>query len=314
MVQFRILGPVEVRRSADRITINGSKLHTVLTALLLSEGRVVADSQLSMLLWGWDPPATAGAQIYSYISRLRKCLAPEVEIERRQPGYVLHLGREELDYHYFMQLSHRGRGELDGRLYQRAANTFREALALWRGPALSTVTEFMVDLEQPRLQEAWLAALEARVEADQAVGRHRELLAELFQLVHEHPVHEPFRVHLMIALYRCDRRADAIAAYHEGRRILSEELGIDAGQAMRSAFQTILEGRLSPRPGLVASEPPALPSVEEAMRSMLGRSMLAEEVLGSLVAAKLIQPTRHGADGQVRYELRGRAALAAGSG
>lgn len=308
-MRFRILGPVDAHDDTGRIAINGAKLHTMLAALLLADGRVVADNQLSTLLWGWDPPATAGAQLYTYVSRLRKSLAPDVDIERRQPGYLFRIGTARLDYHDFVRLALRGRGELQARRYERAAATYREALALWRGTALATVTEFMASAEQPRLQEARVAALEARIEADLALGRHDQLIPELVRLVGENPAHEPLRVQLMTALYRCDRQADAISVFHGGRRILADELGIDPGPRLRATFQSIIEGSL-PRGPAATAAPPA----DGAERPMMDRPMLVDEILSSLVAAKLIQPTRNGCDGRPRYRLHERVARMAGHG
>jgi DNA-binding SARP family transcriptional activator len=282
-------------------------MHTVLAALLLSEGNLISDERLSALLWGWDPPATAAAQIYTYISRLRKCLLPAADIERRSPGYVLRIGSGQLDYREFLSLFERGREELAGQRHEQAAATLRAALGLWRGTALSTVTEFMASEEQPRLQEIKMVAVEGRVEADLAIGRHSELVPELVHLVGEYPLREMLRAHLMVALYLSGRQADAIATFHAGRRILADELGIDPGPGLRHAYQEIIEGTVQVA---AAPAPQPLPEVHGVMRSMAGRAMLAEEVLESLIAARLLRATRRWPDGRVRYQLHDRAARA----
>jgi DNA-binding SARP family transcriptional activator len=247
VLDFRILGPVEVRDRGGQIAVTGTKLHTVLAKLLLAEGRVVAATELSALLWGWDPPATWSAQIHTYVSRLRRLVAPAAQISRQPPGYLLRLGPATLDYHRFEVLVRQGRHALDRRQFGQAAQDYRVALALWRGPALATVTEFMALVEQPRLDEARVNALEERIAAELALGLSAQLIPELVRLVDTHPFREGFRAQLMTALYRADRQAEAITTYHRFRRLLADELGADPGLRLRETFQSVLEGTLPVR-------------------------------------------------------------------
>jgi DNA-binding SARP family transcriptional activator len=243
-MDFRILGPVEARCGGQGVALSGSKVHTVLAALLLARGRLVSDARLGALLWGWDPPVTAGAQIYTYISRLRKHLGEEVEIVRRRPGYAMRAPGARLDVVEFERLDRLGREALrDGR-HSEAQALLTEALGWWRGSALSNVTEFLLEAELPRLEEARTLALENRIEADLALGRHEQVTAELTGLVQEFPVRERLRAQLMTALYRCGRQADALHTYYEGRKVLVDQLGVDPGEALAATYRAVLGGEL----------------------------------------------------------------------
>jgi len=240
-----ILGPVGASRAGHEIVLGGSKPRTVLAALLLARGRLVPDGQLSELLWGWHPPTTVSAQIYTYVSRLRKRLAPEINIVRQPPGYLLRVESAEFDYDEFERSTLLGHGLIATGKYEGAARLFRAALDLWVGPTLANVTEFLSSAELPRLEEARMATLESRIDADLGLGGHQQLVPELTGLVAEYPMREQLRVQLMTALYRCERQADALAVFHEGRRVLVEELGVDPGAALANAHQAILRGELA---------------------------------------------------------------------
>ncbi|NXY97589.1 winged helix-turn-helix domain-containing protein [Streptomyces sp. BR123] len=256
-MDFRLLGPVEAKRGGgSTVPLSGSKVHTVLAALLLSEGRVVSDARLSALLWGWSPPATASAQIYTYMSRLRKHLGEEASIVRRQPGYVLHAPGAWTDLTEYVRLDRQGREALAGHRHEDAAALLREALDLWRGTALANTTEQMIEAELPRLEETRMITLESRIEADLALGRHEQVIAELTALVAEHPVRERLRAQLMTALYRCGRQADALHTYYEGRAVLADQLGVDPGEALGSTYQAVLGGDL----GLTPAAPTPTPT------------------------------------------------------
>jgi DNA-binding SARP family transcriptional activator len=286
-MEFRVLGPVEAWRGGERIALSGSKMHTVLAAMLLADERVVSDSRLSALLWGWEPPATASAQIYTYMSRLRKQLGEDVEIVRRPPGYVLRAPGAVVDLVEFRRRERDGRRALAERRFEEAADLLREALGQWRGTALANVTEHMLDAELAPLEEERMLALESRIEADLELGRHEHVMVELTALVAEYPVRERLRAQLMTSLYRCGRQADALHTYYEGRRVLSEQLGIDPGEALGSTYQAVLEGglglgpRRGGRSGAARPVPSMLPAPDgelvgrdeqlELLRQRLGR-------------------------------------------
>ncbi|MFF8732653.1 BTAD domain-containing putative transcriptional regulator [Streptomyces sp. NPDC015171] len=251
-------------------------MHTVLAVLLLARGRVVSDGRLSELLWGWDPPATWNAQIYTYTSRLRKLLGPEVDLVRRQPGYQLVADGAHVDVVEFERLERLGRRAMEERRFTQAADTLRQALDLWQGPTLANVTPHLAETEIPQLEEARMSALEHRIEADLALGKHGQLTPELTQLVSEFPVRERLRAQLMTALYRCGRQAEALRAYHEGREVLAEELGVDPGPDLAVVYQSLLSGDLDsvpqPAPSLthgmptVAASPVMIPSAPTDFR------------------------------------------------
>jgi DNA-binding SARP family transcriptional activator len=243
-MDFRVLGPIEARAGDTRVPLSGSKVHTVLAALLLARGRVVSDGRLTSLLWGWDPPATAGAQIYTYMSRLRKRLGDRVEIVRRPPGYVLVARDSRVDLVEFERLEQEGRAALGARRFGEAASLLDRALALWHGPALSNATHHLREMELPQLEEARTLALEGRIEADLALGRHEEVVAELTGLVARFPVREQLRAQLMTALYRAGRQADALHVYHEARSVLADQLGVDPGAALDATYQAVLNGSI----------------------------------------------------------------------
>ncbi|AHH99268.1 hypothetical protein GCM10010174_50280 [Kutzneria viridogrisea] len=241
-LDYRVLGPVGVSDGLRELPVDGSKPRTVLAALLLSGQRLVSDSQLSDLLWGQDPPATSHAQICTYVSRLRKALGRGAVIERRSPGYVLHIGQGNLDLARFESDAELGRSALALGRYEQASRKLRSALDRWHGPALAGVSERLVSSAAPGLEEARISVLERRIEADLALGGHAELLPELAGLVAEHPLRDRLRAQLMTALYRSDRQADALALFDEGRRTLADEFGVHPGELLRRVHHAILTG------------------------------------------------------------------------
>ncbi|MCC3771373.1 AfsR/SARP family transcriptional regulator [Streptomyces sp. UNOC14_S4] len=241
-MEFYVLGAVEVRRNGQLVDLKGNKPRTLLAALLFSQGRIISDAQLSLLLWGENPPATFNAQIHTYVSRLRKILCPDAEIVREQPGYFIDIKDSWFDYQEFDRLTREGRRSLLEGHDKAAAEMLHRGLSTWRGTALANVSEFLIDAERPWLEEARLAAQESRIEADLALGRHAQLVSELTGLVAKHPLREHFRAQLMTALNRSGRQADALETYQEARRILVEELGVEPGQSLRDAHHAILTG------------------------------------------------------------------------
>jgi DNA-binding SARP family transcriptional activator len=244
-IGLRILGPVECRRGGTRIDLYGTKLRTALAAMLLARGRVLWDTELAAVLWGSQPPRTAYAQIYSYISRLRRLFGQAVCIERRGSGYALRLGGAWLDYAEFQGLAGRGHDALRDGEYALASGQLRAALDLWPGTALIGVTEFLLEAELPRLAEERVAVVESRIAADLMLGRNYPLVPELTALVQAHPLRERLRALLMTALYASGRQAEAFEAYRVGRDLLSAELGVDPSAVLDNAFRGILAGELS---------------------------------------------------------------------
>jgi YVTN family beta-propeller protein len=239
-VEFGILGPVAVRRDGHDLPLGGPKQRALLATLLLRANEVVSRDRLIEGLWGERPPPTAAHTLDNYVSRLRKTLG-NARLSRRAPGYVLHVGRDELDLDRFERLLAEGRAQLAQGEAGEAARTLRAALALWRGPALADVLyEPFAQGEAERLEERRLIALEDRIDADLAVGGGAELVPELEALVREHPQRERLLGQLMLALYRAGRQAEALAVLQSARRRLAEELGLGPGPELGELQRKIL--------------------------------------------------------------------------
>jgi predicted ATPase len=222
------------------IALGGQKRRALLAALLLEANHVVSRDRLIDALWGEDPPDTARNTIQVYISQLRKLL-PEGALETAPPGYRLVIEPESVDLFEFVRLSQAGRTALTTGDATRAADTLRAALALWRGPPLADLAwEPFAHGEIVRLEELRLAALEDRIDADLALGRHGQLVGELERLVAEQPLRERLRGQLMLALYRAGRQADALAVYQRARKTLVDELGIEPSDSLRKLERAIL--------------------------------------------------------------------------
>jgi len=245
------------------------KQKALLGVLLLHARQVVSSDRLIEELWGETPPSDAQTALQAHVSRLRKLLEsghggePELLVTRA-PGYVLLIDDEQLDLRRFEVLVAEGRALLEQDEPDGAAERIREALGLWRGRPLAELqTEsFAADVTRD-LDEAWLGALETRVEADLALGRHAELLPELNALVRRHPLRERLRAQLMLALYRSGRQADALDTFDSGRRVLGEELGLEPGSRLRDLQARIL----AQDPDLELQRPPGRPAAVPRPRS-----------------------------------------------
>ncbi|GAA1221830.1 hypothetical protein GCM10009665_10050 [Kitasatospora nipponensis] len=243
-MEFRILGPVHIWDGEQEDSLSGTKQRTTFAALVLAGGRALSDEHLSRLLWDATPPNTAAAQIHTYASRIRRRLGPAVPLLRIRSGYRLMAGDIPCDYTEFTHQTQAGLQTMRSGDYQRAAEQLRAALALWRGEALGDTTDRLVDIERPQLEEARLEALEAWIEVELILGRHRQLLPELTRLVARHPMRERFRALLMTALYRSERQAEAMSLYRDGRRILADELGVEPGRLLVRTYEAILSGEV----------------------------------------------------------------------
>jgi DNA-binding SARP family transcriptional activator/tetratricopeptide (TPR) repeat protein len=238
-IEFRLLGPVEAWADGRQLPVRGPLQRRLLAALLLHANRVVATERLIELLWGAQPPKTARADLQGRISTLRRTLAAaDDRLRFRPPGYALSVAPDELDLHEFTRLADEGRHRLAGGDVVAASRALAAALALWRGPPLDGVEG--LPGEAARLEERRLAALEDRIEADLRLGRHGTLVAELTALVAEQPIRERLRGHLMLALYRSGRQAEALAAFRELRGRLVEELGVEPSPPLQRLHQRIL--------------------------------------------------------------------------
>lgn len=254
-MEFRILGPIEVRgEGGDRVDLGGERQSTLLAVLLLHANRVVSVERLITALWD-DPPRTAEAQIQQRISRLRRVFVDHgldaSRITYQSPGYVLRVEPGELDLALFDELAAEGRRALAAGRADEASGTLHQALDMWHGPVLAGATHSFAERERPRLEERRLKVVDDCLDADLILGRHAELIPELRDLVAHHPLRESFRARLMLALYRTGRKADALEVFRETWRTFGEELGIEPGPELRQLHQEIL--RDDPRLGIARS-------------------------------------------------------------
>jgi DNA-binding SARP family transcriptional activator len=245
-MEFGILGPVEVRVDGRIVAVTASKPRTLLAALLVHANKVVAAARLIDLLWGENPPASAKATLQTYVLHLRRLLptgsqAGEGVLLTRSPGYLLRVEPERLDLDRFQCLVEAA--QQADRDPAQAAARLRQALGLWRGPALCDVdSDALRWVEAPRLEELRLAALEARIDAELQLGLHAGLVGELHALAATHPLRERFAGQLMLGLYRCGRQADALAVFAATRQQLVEDLGLEPGQELQRLHRAILVG------------------------------------------------------------------------
>ncbi len=239
-MEFRILGPLEVWDEGREVSLGGPKRRALLAVLLLHPNEVVSADRLIDELWGEDSPERAAAALRVNVSRLRKALPQDV-LTTRSPGYVIRVEPDQLDLARFERLVDEGRSLRARGLTAEASERLRDALSLWRGPALTDFAyESFAQAAIPRLGEIRLAAVELRIDADLALGRHDELVGELEALVTEHPLRERLRGYLMAALYRSGRQAEALDAYQDARRVLLDEFGIDPNPALQELERAIL--------------------------------------------------------------------------
>jgi DNA-binding SARP family transcriptional activator len=240
-MRFLILGPLEVRGAQGAVAVGGIKLRGVLAVLLLHANEPVSAERLALALWGQDAPDGATKTVQVHVSRLRRALGDAELIETMPAGYCLRLRPEELDATWFERLFADGRQALAGGHPEQAAALLRRALGLWRGPALAELAlEPFAPAEIAALEEQRLAALEARIDADLAVGRHAELVAELRRLVAVNATRERLAAQLMLAFYRCGRQTEALEAYQEARRVLISDVGVEPGPGLRELQEAIL--------------------------------------------------------------------------
>jgi DNA-binding SARP family transcriptional activator len=240
-MEFRILGRLEVWHGGHALPLGGPKPRALLAVLLLHANEVVPTDRLIDELWSDDLPEHANAALQVNLSRVRKALPYDV-LATRPPGYVLRVEPDALDLNRFERLVDEGRALLDRALPAEASQRLRSALSLWRGPALVDFAyERFARAAIARLDEIRLTAVELRIEAELACGRHDNLSAELSALIVEHPLRERLHGQLMIALYRSGRQAEALDVYKDARRALVDELGIEPGAGLQELERAILE-------------------------------------------------------------------------
>lgn len=266
--EFRVLGPLEVLTEGLPVRLGGPRLRGVLARLLVDAGRTVSTAQLVEALWGARPPTDAERTVRTYVSRLRAALSVPVGAGRgrgavagaagpiltRPPGYSLGTGRGPIDAGSvlidagsvlidsvrFERLAADGRAALDAGEPEPAARWLLAALELWRGAAYAGVPGGPeIEIEAARLERLRLQAVEDRIAAELALGRHARLVTELTELTGRYPVRERFWEYLLVALDGSGRRADALAAFGTARQILLTRFGIEPSPRLAAQHRRI---------------------------------------------------------------------------
>ncbi|MDH6125248.1 AfsR/SARP family transcriptional regulator [Kitasatospora sp. GP82] len=250
MIHFGVLGALELTADGADCTPRGPKVRKVLALLLLNANRLVSVDALTEELWDGEPPNAALSTVRTHLYHLRRLLAeadpagagPADElIVTRPPGYLLRLGDNQLDLQHFGRLVAQGRALIEERRLAEARARLAQALALWRGrPLADVLSGQQLAGHVSRLAELHTEALELRIDVDLRLGRHRELVAELRDLVAAHPLNEWYHARLIDALHRSGRRADALAAVDELRLLLDRELGLEPSPEIRQLQYEIL--------------------------------------------------------------------------
>jgi YVTN family beta-propeller protein len=283
MLEFRVLGPLEVVEHGQPVALGGPRQRALLAILVLRRGDVVSADRLIDLLWAERPPATAAKTLQGYVSHLRKALGHGVLLTR-SGGYLLAATPEQVDAEQFEARVRDARDALAVGDAGRARELLVSALALWRGEPLADLAyERFAGGEVARLEEARLAALEDRIEADLALGRHRAVVGELEALVGVHPNSERLLGQLMLALYRSGRQVEALGAYRRGHRALRDELGLEPGPELRALEQGILTQDAALAPPAPRRLRDSGPPKRGLVLALLGTAILAASVAGALV-------------------------------
>ncbi|MGW0481044.1 BTAD domain-containing putative transcriptional regulator [Nonomuraea sp. NPDC003214] len=260
-VEFRLLGALEATADGRNLELGGTRQQIILAALLLNADRPVAMTRLMEAIYDDEPPATSRAQVQICISALRRVFAahgrPDMIVTKPQ-GYALLAEPGEIDARVFETLVARARKLRDDRNPEEAIRHYREALGLWRGPALDGIESRLLQAIAGQLTEQRITANEDCIQLELELGRHHELVGELTGLVSIHPLRERFIAQLMTALYRSGRQAESLQVYRDARRMMIEELGIEPNERLQQLESAILTADES----LEAPAPPTLVTVE----------------------------------------------------
>jgi DNA-binding SARP family transcriptional activator len=249
-MNYEILGPIRVSGRPGVSAPRARKVETLLAILLAKANQVVTTEQLVVEIWGDHPPTRASDTLYVYVSQLRKLLRGSInedsQVVTSPRGYSLIVLTDELDADRFSRLYQQGRTLHRDLSYGQAAETLREAVSLWRGPAFGGLIDTpAIHVHAMLLEDSRLECLELLMETELLVGRHREIVGTLSALTKEHILRETFCEYLMTALLRCNRRAEAVEVFAAARQRMIQQLGIEPGRAMRDLHQRILLGELS---------------------------------------------------------------------
>ncbi|HJQ49434.1 MAG TPA: AfsR/SARP family transcriptional regulator [Gaiellaceae bacterium] len=282
-LRYLILGPLEVRDGGAAVPLRGGQQRKLLAILLLHHGEAVSSDRLIEELWDGNPPVTAAKALQGYVSSLRKQLGPET-VDTVGAGYRMEVAAEDVDARRFEALL------ADARPLERAAaaSKLREALALWRGPALADFAyDDFAQSETERLEDLRLTCTERRIDLELALGHHVDLVPELEALVRTHPLHERLRGHLMIALYRSGRQAEALDVYSDARSALLDGLGLEPSEELQALQRKILAHDESlAAPARVG--PPGATRADLRFNRPLAAVVVGLALLGAALAAVLL--------------------------
>jgi DNA-binding SARP family transcriptional activator/tetratricopeptide (TPR) repeat protein len=272
-MEFRLLGAVQVTVDGHVVELGGWQRRALLAMLLLHANRTVPADRLVAMLWPAGPPRSAARNLQVRVSQVRRLLTDGRRLAFREPGYRLKVLDGELDLHRFERLVDHGRQELAAGRAERASNLLAEGLALWRGGALEDVSAGAPVLadHRDRLEQRRLAAVEDRIEADLALGRHADLVGELTALVADHPLRERTRAQLMRSLTASGRPADALAEYRAGLEVLRDTLGLDPGPLLRQAERVVLAAS-APAPARAPADRPRPSQLPADIPHFVGRA------------------------------------------
>ncbi|MFD7656951.1 BTAD domain-containing putative transcriptional regulator [Actinosynnema sp. NPDC059797] len=270
-LEFRILGPLEVRSGERSVRVGGARQQRLLALLLLSVNRVVPVERLVDELWD-TAPRSARQQIHNAIACIRRTLSgdvAEVRIKWTEVGYRLDAPEASIDVNRFLGLLDKARqAEAQGHLVEAVA-VLRAALGTWRGDVLTGLGGATIENAAARLHEQRLTAVEDLMSLRLRTGETGSVVGELRQLVTEHPLRDSLRISLMRALHRSGRQADALAVYDDARRTLARDLGLDPSPELQRVHADVLSGAAEPAPSPVPPEPGGDSSRRRAARSYL---------------------------------------------
>ena len=317
MLEFRVLGPVEVRDEGRALVLGGPRRRALLARLLLDAGSFVSADRLIDDLWAGQAAESALHSLHVYVSELRRALGPAAAsiLEREGRGYRLALGADQLDAARFERLLGEARRAGGEHAHNRARMLATEALELWHGEPYADVTyEGWAAGEIARLHELRLAADELRVEAELELGGHVKAIADLEPLIRAHPLQERLRYLMVLALYRAGRQADALEAYQDCRRALVDGLGIDPSAELQALERAVLQQA----PELAANAPVSLnterrAALPAAATALVGRERELAELTALLSSddARVVTLTGTGGTGKTRLALAAAEGLAA---
>jgi predicted ATPase/DNA-binding SARP family transcriptional activator len=300
-VRFGILGPLAVWRDGDPVEIGGLRVRMVLAMLLLDAGRTVSSGRLIDEIWAESPPAGVANALQSLVSRLRTAVEP-VAVELAPGGYRLAVEPEAIDARRFERLAAEGRRALADGDPHLAADRLREGLALWRGEALADLAAGgFAQAAVARLGQLRLTATEDRIEAELAIGRADDLLAEFEALVAAHPLNERLRGLQMRGLYAAGRQADALALFAATRRLLADELGVDPSPELDRLHTAML--RRDPSLGPAAAPLVGHGAPRAQLTSFVGREEEVRRVAALLRERRLVTLVGPGGTGKTRLAV-----------